>query len=132
MKICLDTSAYSYFKRGSHEAVEVIKSARWVGMPVIVIGELRTGFRLGGRLDRNERELQEFIQNHAVHILDVDQMASYHYAEAVVELRRAGTPIPTNDIWIAAIAIREGAVVITYDCHFKNIHRVGSRVLEDK
>lgn len=130
MKICLDTSAYSRFRKGNPEVVEIMRSARWVGLPVIAIGELRTGFRLGGRFERNERELQEFVRNDVVHILDVDEMAAFYYAEAVVELRRAGTPIPTNDIWIAAIAIREGAVVITYDSHFKNIHRVGARILE--
>jgi len=54
-----------------------------------------------------------------VHLLDVDNMTTYHYAEIVADLRRAGTPVPTNDIWIAAVAIREAAMVITYDAHFK-------------
>ena len=130
MKICLDTCAYSHFKRGSQSAVEVISRARWIGMPVIVLGELRTGFRLGTYFDRNEEELQEFLDSPVVHTLDVDNMATYHFADTVAELRRAGTPVPTNDIWIAAIAIREGAMVITYDEHFKRIHRVGTRLLE--
>ncbi len=132
MKICLDTCAYSRFKRGTPDAVEVISRARWVGVPVIVLGELRTGFHLGGHFDRNEKELQEFLDNPVVHMLEVDDMAAYHYAEAVTDLRRAGTPVPTNDIWIAAIAIREGAMVITYDAHFKHIHRAGTRVLEGR
>jgi tRNA(fMet)-specific endonuclease VapC len=58
-----------------------------------------------------------------------DAEASRHYAEIVVDLRRAGTPIPTNDVWIAAIAAREGALVVTYDPHFERIARVGSVVL---
>lgn len=130
MKICLDTCAYSHFKRGTLSAVEVISRARWVGVSTIVLGELRTGFRLGSHFDRNEIELQEFLDSPVVHILDVDNLATYHYAETVVALRRAGTPVPTNDIWIAAIAIREGAMIITYDTHFKRIHRVGIHLLE--
>lgn len=130
MKICLDTCAYSHFKRGSLSAVNIISRARWVGMPTIVLGELRTGFRLGKYFDRNDMELQEFLDSSVVHILEVDNTATYHYAESVSDLRRAGTPVPTNDIWIAAIAMREGAMVITYDAHFKNIHRVGTRLLE--
>ncbi len=130
MKICLDTCAYSHFKRGTRSAVRSISRARWVGLPVIVLGELRIGFRMGKYFDRNERELLEFLDSPVVHILDLDNMATYHYAETVVDLRRAGTPVPTNDIWIAAIAIREGAMVITYDAHFRHIHRVGTRLLE--
>jgi tRNA(fMet)-specific endonuclease VapC len=130
MKICLDTCAYSHFKRGSGSAVNIISKARWVGVPTIVLGELRTGFRLGRHFERNETELQEFLDSPVVHILEVDNMATYHYAETVADLRGAGTPVPTNDIWIAAVAIRESAMVITYDAHFKHIHRVGTRLLE--
>ena len=129
MKVCLDTCAYSHFKRGTVSAVNVIPRARWIGMPAVVLGELRSGFRLGNHFDRNEAELQEFLDNPVVHILEVDNMASYHYAETVAELYRAGTPVPTNDIWIAAIAIREGATIITYDGHFKRIHTVATHVL---
>jgi len=129
MKLCLDTSTYSHFKRGSPEAVKVVSAARWVGVPVITLGELRTGFWLGRHLDRNEKELLEFLANPVVEILDIDAITSHYYAELVVELRRAGTPIPTNDLWIAALAIREGAMVVTYDRHFELIHRVGTRIL---
>lgn len=64
-----------------------------------------------------------------VEILVVDDEAAQIYAEIVVALRRAGTPIPTNDIWIAAIAARGGAPVLTYDAHFAQIARVSSRIL---
>ncbi|EFK06000.1 toxin-antitoxin system, toxin component, PIN family [delta proteobacterium NaphS2] len=125
----MDTCAYSQFKRGNQTASDLVSKARWVGMPVIVLGELRTGFRSGKYFDRNELELQAFLNNPVVHILDVDEIASSHYSETVAELRLAGTPIPTNDIWVAAIAIREGAVVVTYDGHFKLIHRVATHLL---
>ena len=129
MRICLDTSAYSHFKRGDPDAVQALAGARIIGVPTVVLGELRTGFRLGRDPDGNERELREFLSHPVVRILDVDDEASQHYADIVVELRRMGSPLPTNDIWIAAVAVREGAVVLTYDQHFQNLPRVGSRIL---
>jgi tRNA(fMet)-specific endonuclease VapC len=128
-RICLDTSAYSHFKRGDRAAVAAISAARWIGMPAVVIGELRAGFRLGTRAQRNEGELTAFLADPIVSVLSVDAAASDHYADIVVALRRKGTPLPTNDIWIASVAAREGATVLTYDCHFDEIDRVGSIVL---
>ena len=61
--------------------------------------------------------------------LDTSGYRHSHYADIVVELRRLGTPIPTNDIWIAALAAREGATVLTTDGHFASIGRVGSVIL---
>lgn len=125
MRLCLDTSAYSHFKAGHRGAIAVISTAKTVAVPVIVLGELRAGFRLGGRHDKNEAELRDFLGNPAVQVLNVDEEASFHYAEIFVELRRQGTPVPTNDMWIAALAIREGATVLTFDAHFDLIRRVG-------
>lgn len=128
-KICLDTSGYSHFKRGDDAATDLIDRAAWVGVPAIVLGELRTGFALGRRRAENERELGAFLRNPAVVVLDVDDAASRIYAEIVVALKSAGTPLPTNDIWIAAVAAREGSTVLTYDAHFRAIGRVGALVL---
>lgn len=125
---CLDTSAYSNFQRGHRDLVMVIDRAEWVGVPAVTMGELRTGFLLGSRRSRNEAELEEFLANPVVEVLDVDAEASRHYAEIVADLRRAGTPLPTNDIWIAATAARHGAAVLTCDDHFEHIARVGSMV----
>ena len=128
-RICLDTSAYSNYKRGAEDAVRVIRSAREVAVPAVVLGELRTGFRLGDRADRNEEELQAFLADPAIRVLDVDDPAATIYADLLVDLRRQGTPLPTNDVWIAALAVREGATVLTYDDHFRRIRRAGVHVL---
>lgn len=128
-RVCLDTSAYSHFKRGDAGAVEALSRATWVGVPTVVLGELRAGFLLGGRLERNEADLAKFIANPVVEVLDVDDETARVYAEIVVAQRRAGTPIPTNDIWIAALAAREGAPVLTYDRHFASIARISARIL---
>ncbi|MGN6254783.1 MAG: type II toxin-antitoxin system VapC family toxin [Solirubrobacterales bacterium] len=123
---CLDTSAYSNFRRGHEELVALIDRADWIGVPTVTMGELQTGFLLGARRDRNESELEEFLANPVVEVLPVDAEASRHYAEIVADLRRAGTPLPTNDIWIAATAARHGATVLTCDEHFERIARVGT------
>lgn len=128
-RICLDTSAYSHFKRGDAAAVEAITAAHEIGMPSIVLGELRAGFRLGKRPRENEQELRAFLGQPVVRRLDVDDEAASLYADLIVQLRRDGTPLPTNDLWIAALAAREGAMVVTYDEHFRRIRRVGSLVL---
>ncbi len=127
---CLDTSAYSNFRRGNKELAALLDQAELVGVPTVALGELRTGFLLGGRRRRNERDLDVFLDNPVVQVLPVDSETSRQYAEIVAELRKAGTPIPTNDIWIAATAARNGTTVLTCDDHFERIGRVGSVVIE--
>lgn len=127
---CLDTSAYSNFRRGHRELASLIDRAAWIGVPAVTMGELRTGFLLGTRRERKESELDEFLANPVVEVLEVDAESSRHYAEIVADLRGAGTPLPTNDIWIAATAACHGAAVLTCDDHFERIARVGAVVLE--
>lgn len=129
-RYCLDTSAYSRFQRGHERVVEILDAAEWVGVPTITLGELRTGFLLGSHPGRNEEELRGFLANPVVDALDVDDEVSRQYASIVADLRRSGTPLPTNDIWIAATAARVGALVLTFDRHFEQIVRVGSLVLQ--
>lgn len=128
-RLCLDTSAYSHFKRGDPAVVALVDGAEWLGVPAVVLGELRTGFALGSKRDANERELKAFLRHPLVEVLEIDDACSRIYADIVVALRQAGTPLPTNDIWIAAAGAREGATVITYDAHFRAIGRVGCQVL---
>jgi len=127
---CLDTSAYSNFRRGNEEVAALLDRAELVGVPTVALGELRTGFLLGSRRWRNETDLDAFLDNPVVQVLPVDSETSHQYAEIVAELRRTRTPIPTNDIWIAAVAARNGATVLTCDDHFKRIGRVGSVVID--
>lgn len=129
-RYCLDTSAYSWFRRGDPSVVELIDSARWIGMPSIVLGELHLGFQRGSRRERNEDELADFLAHPLVEELRVDHDVAYVYAEIVRSLRAKGTPIPTNDAWIAATASRAGAPIVAYDPHFALVDRVGAIVLE--
>lgn len=128
-RLCLDTSAYSQFRRGAPEAVAAIDRASWLGVSTVVLGELGVGFRLGGKRERNVAELEEFLAHPVVTVLEIDQGVSELYAEIVVGLRHRGRPIPTNDIWIAATAARAGAAVLTYDPHFGDVSRVAAVIL---
>lgn len=127
---CLDTSAYSHFKRGDPRVAELLDGADWVGVPAVVPGELRTAFALGMRTEANARELAESLRHPLVHVLDVDSDVASIYADIIVALKRAGTPPPTNDVWIAATAARYAAAVVSYDEHFRAVGRVGSIVFE--
>jgi len=129
MRLCLDTSAYSQFKRGDQQVVELIDRADWLGVPVVVLGELAVGFRQGKRRHENQAELDRFLGNPAVEVLPVEEDMVGFYADIVLDLKKAGTPLPANDIWIAAVAARHGASVLTYDQHFRSIARVGATIL---
>lgn len=98
-------------------------------MPSVVIGELWTGFLLGTRRAENIRELDEFLNHAVVEIVPIDEEVAHIYGEIVVELRRKGRPLPTNDIWIAATAARAGGTVLTFDDHFQEITRIGTLIL---
>ncbi|MBE0618931.1 MAG: PIN domain-containing protein [Proteobacteria bacterium] len=129
-RYCLDTSAYSRFKSGHEALAERIDTAEWVGVPSVVLGELWVGFLGGRHIERNAAELARFLANPAVHEIPVQREVARLYAEILVDLRRAGTPVPTNDIWIAASAAHAGATVLTADRHFAAIQRVGSIVID--
>jgi len=129
MRYCLDTSAYSHFKRGDPQVVDLIDRADWIGIPVIVLGELAVGFKLGRRREPNQLELDRFVANPVVEVLPVNDDAVPLYADIVLDLRKAGTPLPANDIWIAAVAACHGVTILTYDDHFRAIARVGATIL---
>lgn len=128
-RYCLDTSAYGHFQRHSR-TVELIDSAEFIGVPAVVVGELRAGFLLGSRTAQNASQLTEFLNHRCVSVIEVDLDVAKSYAQIFVALRKAGTPIPTNDIWVAASAMQVGAPVLTFDSDFALIQQVGSIVLE--
>jgi len=128
-RYCIDTSAYSQFKRGHQEVAKLLDTASYVGVPSIVIGELWVGFLGGAQPRKNELELQQFLTHRVVEEIPTDRDVARIYAEIVLALKEKGTPIPTNDIWIAATAARIGATVLTFDEHFRTIERAGSLVL---
>jgi tRNA(fMet)-specific endonuclease VapC len=100
-----------------------------VGVPTIVLGELLAGFLAGDQPTRNADELSSFLSHPVVEEVVVDHEIARTYAEIAVSLRSAGTPLPTNDVWIAACAARVGAPLLTFDEHFREIGRIGTILL---
>ena len=129
-RYCLDTVAYSHFKRGDERIVSLLESAEWVGVPVIVLGELLAGFELGSRRSINVAELEAFLAEPAVEIVPVDRTVAEIFSRIFVDLRRRGRPVPTNDIWIAAACARAGATLLTWDTHFREMPMIGATILE--
>jgi len=121
VKIMLDTSAYVGFKRNAVEAVEIIVKAELIIFSPIVMGELMFGFRNGTRFKENMDDLDRFLKHEVVDLLPIGKITSDRYSRIAVKLRQQGTPIPTNDIWIAAQAMEQGAELITSDQHFDKI-----------
>ena len=121
MKIMLDTSAYVGFKRNTAEAVEIIVKAELIVFSPVVVGELMFGFRNGTRFKENMDDLDRFLEHEAVDLLPIGKITSDRYSRIAAKLKQQGTPIPTNDIWIAAQAMEQGAELITSDRHFDKI-----------
>jgi len=124
MRIALDVNRYVDFCNRAPDAVETVRSADRVMFPFVVIAELRSGFRLGTQSERNERTLGGFLQKPRVDVLFADEVTTHFYASIYADLQRSGTPIPTNDIWIAALVIQHDLVLFSRDRHFDRLPRI--------
>lgn len=123
-RVLVDTSAYSAFMR-DHPAVKLaIQRADEILLTPVVLGELLAGFTRGRQRAKNERELQAFLASPRAEVVAVDAETAARYAAIVAALWQAGTPIPTNDIWIAASAMQHGARLLTLDGHFLEVPQV--------
>ena len=120
-RLLIDTNIYSYALRGDDDVVEVLRKSEQIGISVISIGELFSGFKGGGREKKNREELEIFLDSPRVVVYPVDEDTSEFYAEIINNLREIGKPVPTNDVWIAAIAFQNGLKLFTKDIHFKTI-----------
>ena len=121
MRILVDTSAFSAFKRGNPAVTKALQEADEVIVPVVALGELSAGFAMGSHTRKNERELQEFLASPSVRVHDVDLSVAQRYGAVVKAMRLQGTPIPTNDLWIAACALEAGARILSLDAHFEKV-----------
>ena len=120
-RLLIDTNIYSYALRGDDGVVEVLRKAEQIGFSVISIGELLSGFKGGGREQKNREELEKFLDSPRVVVYSVNEDTSEFYAEILNNLRKIGMPVPTNDIWIAAVAFQNGLRLFTKDIYFKAI-----------
>jgi predicted nucleic acid-binding protein len=116
--IALDTNGYSGFMRGRQGIRAALRAAAEIYLPLIVLGELLAGFAAGSRAGKNREELDQFMASPRVRILHPDEKTARQYAEIFAALRTAGRPIPTNDLWIAALARQHRLLLVTFDRHF--------------
>jgi predicted nucleic acid-binding protein len=123
-RILLDTSAYSAFMRGHAEVKLVVQKAEEIHLSPVVLGALHAGFRSSQHRSRNQRDLHVFLSSPRVVVADIGEETALRYAEIVSFLRATGTPVPTNDIWIAAGAMQHGLEILTTDTHYLRIPQV--------
>lgn len=120
-KILIDTNVYSSALRGDPQVVQVLRQVVHIGISAVSIGELLSGFRGGNREDENRKELSIFLDSPRVTLYAIDEYTAEYYCSILNKLRKQGNPIPTNDIWIAAVAFQYGLQLFTLDKHFSSI-----------
>jgi predicted nucleic acid-binding protein len=110
--------------RGDRAVREILQTVDAIYLNAVVLGELRAGFLRGRTRQKNEERLDRFLASSRVSIVPVDDETAERYAVILDGLWTAGTPIPTNDIWIAASAMQYGLKVVTTDTHFLKIRQI--------
>ena len=124
MRLALDTNRYTDLCRGDLVVIEAVEMADEVWLPFVVVGELRAGFAAGSQGPRNEAILRRFLLKPGVAILYAGEQTTHHYANVYRQLRKQGTPIPTNDMWIAALVLEHSLVLCARDAHFDALAQI--------
>lgn len=121
MRLALDTNRYVDFCRDVDGVAEILETAEAIYLPFPVVGELRAGFAVGSHGPENERTLRRFLMLTSVSVLFADEQTTHLYASLFRQLRVQGTPIPTNDIWIAALVLQHDLALYARDRHFDHL-----------
>lgn len=115
----LDTNALSAFAEGSPQIGEAARAAKIPAIPVIVLGEYRYGIRHSSRRTTYEAWLDRYLP--AFQVLEITMQTALEYAAIRSELRHTGSPIPSNDVWIAALCRQHSLPVLSRDTHFDRV-----------
>jgi len=129
-RLTLDTSAYSRFRAGDSRVHDLMASAEIVFVPTTVLGELYGAFESGSRARENRVALAELLDEPWVSVAAVTLSVARQYGTIYASLRKAGTPIPVNDMWIAAATMDQGATLLTFDSDFSRVAGLNRIVLE--
>lgn len=128
MKLALDTNAYTALSHGNVDLTDELRRAEAVGLPVVVLAELWSGFLNGSKLRENTATLERFLATPRVQVLQISEQTAHTFGEIATLLRRAGSKIQQNDIWIAALCKQHGFALATRDRGFH--HVLGLEVVE--
>lgn len=120
-RISLDTNAYTALMKGDKKTLDILAYAEEVLVSIFVIGELYFGFSGGRKEDENIGLLNAFLKKPTVKIIHTTIDTAVIFGRLKNTLKKQGTPIPINDVWIASHAIETGSFLVTYDTHFQNI-----------
>jgi len=123
-RVLLDTSGYSGFIRGHPGITEHVQNAEDIYFNPVVLGELYAGFMLGSIQVKNEKKLTDFFESSRVSLVQVDDDTAKLYAVIINDLKKNGTPISTNDVWISASAMQYGLAVLTLDKDFLRVPQI--------
>jgi predicted nucleic acid-binding protein len=118
VRILIDSNRFIDFCAGEMKVVDAFEQAALVVVPFLVLAEIRVGAHSIKRGDAQVRILGELLQQPGVRVVHSSDSTTHHYAALYARLRKAGTPIPTNDLWIAALAIEHSLVLYSRDTHF--------------
>lgn len=121
MRVALDTNRYRDLCDGVDEVVDLLEHVEAIALPFVVLAELRAGFAVGTKGKENERVLMRFLAKPGVEVLYATEATTRAYANLYRQLRTQGTPIPTNDLWIAALVVENDLSLYTRDDHFENL-----------
>lgn len=120
-KMVLDTNAYARLLAGNNDVLAAVASTELIYMSIFVLGELYTGFAGGVKQRENKAILNRFLSKPSVKILNATSETAEIFGVLKADLKQSGTPLPINSVWIAAHAIETGAVIVTFDQHFRKI-----------
>jgi predicted nucleic acid-binding protein len=120
-RLAIDTNIYVAFKNNDADVIDAFRACDVIGVDIAVIAELYAGFSLGNKEAKNRRELETFLNASRVEVLTHDVETAEYYAMLVKKLKAKGRPIPSNDIWIAANALKQGMALYSLDKHFDEI-----------
>ena len=121
MRVAVGTNRLTDLLRGDARLAERLGMCDEVWIPLMVLGEMKAGFHGGTQGHRNEALLQRFLAKATVSVLLPGRATAEYYARIFVQLKRAGTPIPDNDLWIAALALEHDLTLITRYRHSERI-----------
>ncbi len=121
MRLLIDSNRFIDFCAGDPVVTDVFERASLLVVPFVVLAEIRCGGLLVKRGEAQVRVLNELLQQEGVRVAHSTDVTAHHYATIYATLRRSGTPIPVNDLWIAAIAMEHNLVLYTGDAHFDHI-----------
>lgn len=114
----IDTNVYSALDSGNEVAVAALKLAEQLYVPIVVVAELRFGFKNGSNLQQNEAKLVKFLSQSFVETLYVTDKTTEIYAELALHCRKSGRALSQNDLWIAALALENELPFVSFDNDF--------------